>query len=125
MNNDTNLKHLEPQERKALMDLVACLQQRFSHTICHVLVFGSKVRGNSDDESDIDLLIVVDKYSWALETEITRLTTQIDCAHKVVLSDHVISNERFMQMDARREPLYRSLEAEGIDLWTLEPQSII
>ena len=125
MNNVTNLKHLEPQERKALMDLVACLQQRFSHTICHVLVFGSKVRGNSDDESEIDLLIVVDKYSWALETEITRLTTQIDCVHKVVLSDHVISNERFMQMNARREPLYRSLEAEGIDLWTLEPQSII
>ena len=125
MDDFEKLKRLQPQERKALMDLAARLHQAFSYTIRHMLLFGSKVRGDSDAESDIDLLIVVDEYSWDLEKEITRLTTQTDCAYKVVLSDHVVSNERFEQMAARREPLYCNIEAEGIDLWTLEPQSII
>ena len=125
MNNTVNINRLQPHERKALMDLVTRLQRRFSHDIRHVLLFGSKVRGDADTESDIDLLIVVDEYNWALETEITRLTTQIDYEYEVVLSDHIITRERFVQMDARREPFYCNLEAEGIDLWTLEPQSII
>lgn len=87
-------------------------------------LFGSKVRGDSGSESDIDLLIVVDDYNWPLEKDITRLTTWTDYTYGVVLSDHVISVARFKQMAARGEPLYHSLEREGIDLWTLEPQLI-
>ena len=109
MNNVANLRHLQLQERKALMDLVARLHQRFSHTIRHMLLFGSKARGSSGTESDIDLLIVVEEYSWALEKEITGLTIQTDYAYNVVLSDHIISNARFEQMAARREAVYRSI----------------
>ena len=107
------------------MELVTRLHENFSHIIRHILLFGSKVRGSSSTESDIDLLIVVEEYDWALEKEITRLVTQTDYAYEVILSDHIISNARFKQMAARREPLYRTLEVEGIDLWMLEPQSII
>ena len=125
MDNVANLSRLQLKERNALLALLALLQQRFSHTIRHMWLFGSKVRGNSDAESDIDLLIVVQPYTWALEKEITQLATQTDYAHNVVLSDHIISNARFEQMAARRDPVYCSLEAEGIDLWPLEPQTII
>jgi len=124
MNNIANLQHLQPHERKALLDLVTRLEQRFSQTIRHVWLFGSKARGDSDAESDIDLMIVVDNYNWSLEKDITHLTTQTDYTYNVVLSDHVISTARFEQMAARREPLYHSLEREGIDLWTLELHSI-
>ena len=75
MDNVEKLKRLQPREREALMDLAARLHQEFSYTIRHMLLFGSKVRGDSDAESDIDLLIVVDEYSWDLETEILRLLT--------------------------------------------------
>jgi len=125
MDNIASLRHLQPQEKKALMYLLSLLYKDFSHTIRHIFLFGSKVRDNSDAESDIDLLIVVKEYNWALEKEITRLSTQTDYAYQVVLSDHVMSNERFEQMAARREPLYCNLEAEGIDLWTLEHRAII
>ena len=119
------LSNLQPQEQKALMELVTCLRERFSDVIRHVLLFGSKVRGDSDPESDIDLLIVVEDYNWALEKEITRLTTETDYAFGVVVSDHVISRARFHQMGARREPLYHSLEREGVDLWISEPHPTI
>ena len=124
MYNVASLRHLKTKEKKALMHLLSQLYQGFSQTISHIYLFGSKLRDNSDAESDIDLLIVVKEYSWTLEKEITRLTTQTDYAYQVILSDHIIGNERFEQMAARREPLYCNLEAEGIDLWTLEPRTI-
>lgn len=124
MSITANLQHLQPHERQALFHLVTRLRQRFSEAIRHVWLFGSKARGDSDLESDIDLLIVVDDYNWPLEKDITRLTTQTDYTYGVVLSDHVISVARFEQMATRREPFYYSLEREGIDLWTLEPQPI-
>ena len=107
------------------MSLVEFLKKRYLHSIRHVMLFGSKARGDSDTESDIDLLIVVEEYTWALEKEISRISTQTDHKYKVVLSDHIVSNTRFEQMAARREPLYCNLEREGIDLWTPEAQSII
>ena len=125
MNNVANLRNLQPQERRALMSLVEFLKKRYLHSIRHVMLFGSKARGDSDTESDIDLLIVVEEYTWALEKEISRISTQTDHKYKVVLSDHIVSNTRFEQMAARREPLYCNLEREGIDLWTPEAQSII
>ena len=124
MDKVTNLRNLQPQERKAILALLEILEKELLHSIRHVVLFGSKARGDSDAESDIDLLIVVEEYSWALEKEITRLTTQADYAHNVVLSDHIIGKARFEQMAARREPLYCNLEREGIDLWTLESHSI-
>lgn len=116
------MNNLDPREVNALKELVAGLRRRFPGVIRHVLLFGSKARGESDPESDIDLLIVVEDYNWTLEKEITRLTTETDYAFGVVVSDHVISKARFHQMGSRREPLYHSIERDGIDLWTPEPQ---
>lgn len=116
------MNNLQPRELDALTELVASLRKRFPGIIQHVLLFGSKARGESDPESDIDLLIVVEDYNWALEKEITRIATETDYAFGVVVSDHVISKVRFHQMGARREPLYHSIQRDGIDLWTLEPQ---
>ena len=118
-----NLENLQPRERKALTALVEVLRKRYLSSIHHVMLFGSKARGDSDPESDIDLLIVVEENSWALEKEISRLATETDYEYKVVLSEHIVSNTRFEEMAAWREPLYCNLDCEGIDLWTLEPQS--
>ena len=107
------------------MSLVGFLQKRYLHSIRHVMLFGSKARGDSDTESDIDLLIVVEEYTWALEKEISRISTQTDHKYKVVLSDHIVSNARFEQMAARREPLYCNLEREGIDLWTQGARGVL
>ena len=119
MKNYSELTKLIPPEQKALMSLVTMLRHRFPDAIRHVMLFGSKIRGNSDPESDIDLLIVVDDYSWSMEKEITHLATQTDHDFGVLLSDHVISISRFRQMAARREPFYKNLEREGIDLWQI------
>ncbi len=125
MDDYDRLQHLQRHELTALAEFVARLRERFSDTIRNVWIFGSKVRGDFDAESDMDLLIVVQDYNWALEKDITRIAAQTDCTYDVVLSDHIVSATRFAQMATRQEPLYHSIEREGVDLWTLELQPTI
>lgn len=57
-----DLGSLTPDERRALTALLEALRKRFPDTIDRVVLFGSKSRGDSDSESDIDLLMVVKEY---------------------------------------------------------------
>jgi hypothetical protein len=49
----------------------------------------------------------------------------VDDEYQVILLDHIVSDTRFEQMVARREPLYCHIEREAIELWTPEVASII
>ncbi len=122
----TGNEHLQPlsgRDRAALVDFVTRLRRQFNHdNIQHVWVFGSKIRGEAEPDSDIDLLIVVHDYDWTLEKAMTRVAVEIDLTYDVVLSDHVVSAERYAQMATRNEPLHRSIEQEGVDLWKAELQ---
>ncbi|HEX6386974.1 MAG TPA: nucleotidyltransferase domain-containing protein [Anaerolineae bacterium] len=125
MNDTERLQLLSERDKLALADFVARLQQQFDNdAIQSVWVFGSKVRGTDDGESDIDLLIVVRNYSWQLEKAITELAVAVDLAHDVVLSDHIVDSRHFAQMLAQGVPLYRSAMEEGVDLWQMELRSI-
>lgn len=125
MNNTKRWLKLNEQERNALTDFVSRLRQEFnSDTIQSVWLFGSKVRGTSDEQSDIDLLIVVHNYNWKLEKAITRLAVDVDLAHDVVLSDHVVDSKHFDQMVVQGVPLYHDVMKEGVDLWQMDLQPI-
>ena len=56
---EERLAHLTPNERAALAALVDRLRQRYGDDLLRVVLYGSKARGDFDDESDLDVLIVV------------------------------------------------------------------
>jgi predicted nucleotidyltransferase len=49
------LGHLTKSERAALETFVARLRQRYGDDLLRVVLFGSKARGDSDEESDLTL----------------------------------------------------------------------
>jgi len=116
---------LSQSDEVALKEFIKRLKQQFGDRIEHVWLFGSKVRGDADAESDTDLLIIVRRADWDLQKAITQLAFQVDMAYRTVLSPHIVDRQRFAQMKTRREPLYSNIMAEGMDLWTLEPVATI
>ncbi len=52
------LAHLTPKERAALEELITRLREKYRDHLVRVILFGSKVRGDFDAESDIDLMTV-------------------------------------------------------------------
>lgn len=112
------LCHLMPQERVALAEFLSQLRGVFDDQITHVWLFGSKARGDFDQESDVDLLMVVRDGSDALRRPIGDIAYTLSLEHGVLLCEHIVSAWRFAQMRARQEPLYKNVMREGIDLWT-------
>jgi len=120
------LRHLTLHERDVLVEFLSRLQERYSCRIAHVWLFGSKARGDFDEESDVDLLIVVRDGDDALEKAVSEIAYDLSLEHGVLLCEHVVSSWRFAQMRARQEFIYRNIVREGVDLWPLitEPSKI-
>jgi uncharacterized protein (UPF0332 family) len=114
------LRHLAPHEQALLAGFLSWLQEKWGDRIAHVWLFGSKARGDSDAESDVDVLIVARDADDVLREAVGDTAYDLSLAHGALLCEHVVSVRRFAQMRARQEPLYRNISREGIDLWALE-----
>jgi uncharacterized protein (UPF0332 family)/predicted nucleotidyltransferase len=113
------LHRLTPHERDVLAELLSRLREQFGERIAHVWLFGSKARGDSDAESDVDLLVVARDSDDALVKAIGGIAYELSLTHSILLCEHVVSAWRFAQMRARQEPIYQNIVRDGIDLWAL------
>jgi len=121
MGND--LKHLAKRERAALEEYLRRLRQEYEDQVLRVTLFGSKVRGDFDEESDVDLLIVIRSDDRCTYRPIERMGTDIALKYGVVLSELIMGPRRYELNRQYRSPLYRNIEREGVELWMKTPAS--
>jgi len=114
----SGLGHLTEREAAALDEYVRRLRQEHSDQVVRVVLFGSKARGDADQESDTDLLVVVKDDERRAHRPIERLGTDISLKYGLVLSELIVGPRRYENYRRYQTPLYRNIEAEGIELWT-------
>lgn len=139
------LQHLTRKERKALEEFVAQLRARYPNELVLVRLFGSKARGNFDEESDIDVLVVVqddavayhdDSSPWAImhrpqthewheniRRPIIHLTTDLQLKHSANISPLIMPDWEYNFIKAQNMLLYRNLQKHGVNLWTKPKKS--
>lgn len=118
------LKYLTRRERQALAEYLTRLREQFGDQVQRVILYGSKVRGDFDAESDIDLFVVFKEFDQAREDALTWLALDVDLKYDVLLSDFPVNQERYARMAEIREPLFKDLQSEGVDLWTTKPNAL-
>jgi predicted nucleotidyltransferase len=112
----SSLDHLlTDEERQAVEAFVTELHQQYPDRVQDVILFGSKARGDSHPDSDIDILVLVDDDDWRFSHAISRLAARISLNYDVLLGPRVIRQARW-----RRSLLYPTISSEGIPL-TPEP----
>lgn len=105
---------LSKSEQDALLELKKHLLDKYN--LVEIKLFGSKVRGDADKESDIDVLIVLKEVNNTIEDEIFDICFEIDLKYDVVLSAIVYSKAEFNDSLNRVTPFYKSIEKEGVPL---------
>jgi len=105
--------NLKDNESTALQELKRRLLERFSDA--EIIIFGSKVRGDYDTESDIDLLILVDaEVNTALEDVIISLTYDIELSCDVIFGLLIDSKKNWNSELSRAMPIHWNVDREGV-----------
>lgn len=108
--------NLSTQEAAALRACVRALQQRFDSQLIDILLFGSKARGDAHPNSDIDIIVILDRSTAKDLSDARGLGFDIWLAYEVWLSVRVMTSEDWQGLADMQSLLYRNVLREGISL---------
>lgn len=83
-----------------------------SDEIIKMMLFGSVARGDDNDESDIDILIVIHHDNQELESVIDDLVVDFILEKEEVISPHVMTEEHFNK--TKDYSFLKTVMAEGV-----------
>lgn len=107
---------LRQRDKAALNDFVEKVREELKSNILGIRLFGSKAKGSSAEDSDIDVLIIISESDVSIEDKIVDIAFDINLMHDVYISPRVISQAIMEHPVWKMTPFIQSLEKEGIDL---------
>ena len=102
-------KYLLKNERKALALFVSEIRTALGENLVDIRIFGSKVRGDCHEESDIDILLIVKHRDSHVRERISEITSDLNLEFDCLLSP-VVYTEREYSMNV----YFKNLFAENI-----------
>lgn len=81
-----------------------------------LVLFGSVARGEARWDSDVDVLVLLDRVDWRERKRIIDLAADELTNRDVLLSPVILSEQDFAQLEARERLLPREIAREGIPL---------
>ncbi|MDD5459657.1 MAG: nucleotidyltransferase domain-containing protein [Phycisphaerae bacterium] len=102
---------LDVKEKQIVGELAETLKMRFGAE--RVVMFGSAVRDELVEGSDIDILVVLDELDWDIEKQIVGLCfdAELECGR--VISTVCLSRDEFENSPLRQSPLVLNALAQG------------
>ena len=104
---------LSRKETKALKTLKAKLSDK-GVPVLEMRLYGSKARGRSSRDSDIDVMIKVAKRTPVLESRIDDIVFDVNLEHEVFVSTIIFDEQELTTGPMRESPIYRAIQKEGI-----------
>jgi uncharacterized protein len=102
--------------RTAIDEFAASVRARFGPRIAALALFGSQARGDASEDSDVDILVVIDDLSQEDAREIDALVGDILTQSDVLLSPLVMGTARWRELRARERRLVAEIDREGVPL---------
>ena len=105
--------------RKMLLELEEKLQRVYGNKLKAVILYGSVARGTATEESDIDIMVLVDGTAQELRTfedQLSDVSTDISIKYFKVFSIIDISYQEYMRW-VNTSPIYRNVSKEGVILY--------
>jgi predicted nucleotidyltransferase len=107
---------LSPPVALALERFEAALRGRFGARLAEIVLFGSFARGEAHEESDVDVLVVIDEMVEEERVAVIRLAYDVDASLDdwVGLAPLVYSTADAARMRSGGRRLFRDIDREGI-----------
>jgi len=103
---------LMKNENEAIEAAIRMLKSEFS--VSKVILFGSKARGDHDEHSDIDLLVVASRLlHWKEEKAIVETLFDIGMKYDVIFSPLFTFSDEWEEGIFTKFPVYREISQDG------------
>jgi predicted nucleotidyltransferase len=109
------LQYLNKIERKAVNSFVKELREKLGNYILEIQLFGSKVRGDFEKDSDIDIFILV-KRKGDIRDEISDIAAEYFFKYNVPLAPVVYSLLEYEKNKELGSFFFEQVEKEGVAL---------
>lgn len=107
---------LNPTEQKALKEFKDKLVNKFGSDLVMIKLFGSKARGDSRQESDIDVLVIVKNLTKNNKHWIIDLAYELSLKYKLAVSPRIYSEQIWKYYLSLPLSFTYTVEKEGIKL---------
>lgn len=105
--------------KKMLIELAESLKQIYSYKLRTVILYGSVARGTQTDDSDIDIMVLVDGNNDELRQyneKLNDVSTDFSLKYLKVLSVVDVSYQEYEDWK-NLSPFYRNVSEEGVILY--------
>jgi predicted nucleotidyltransferase len=107
---------IQKKEQVALKRFKTLLLEQFGSEVIGVRLFGSKARGDSNTDSDIDVLVVIRQDDWHMKEAIGKIATTILIEEGIYLSVKVMGRPTYQRLTALGSPFLLNIRREGVRL---------
>jgi predicted nucleotidyltransferase len=114
--DDILRKIASPRTDKSVKEFSDLLKQQLGKKLLATRLFGSVARGTATAESDIDILVVVEKEEKLTREIVIEAVVDINLKYDVVISPIIMSAARYSGPLFQKTLFYKSLQEEGIPL---------
>lgn len=111
-----NKSLLNGREQKAVNEFTKELRNYLGKKIVCMKLFGSRARGESEPDSDIDIYVLVEQISTDEREKILDITFNINLRYDVYISPRIITMDIYKNPVFRITPFIQSVEREGIPI---------
>lgn len=88
--------------------------------IVRIIAYGSRVRGNNRDDSDFDILIIVNKKDGVIKGKIIDIIYDYELDTGISFSIKIYSEEELRINEGLGSPFIKSIKEEGIIFYDAE-----
>ena len=110
------VKGLTAQEQGALEDFCQKAAEICGNRLQGIRLFGSRARGQGDEESDLDLLVLTRGQDERTKVRIWDAAYEVFSATGIVISPLVLSLDQYERLKSRERLIAMDIEREGISL---------
>jgi len=101
-----NIQRLMKELKKGLADL-------YGNQLKAVILFGSYARGDYDESSDLDVMLVLGEYRsyWEELVRTSQMVSDLSLKYDITISRTIMTEEQWRNADM---PVLRNIRAEGV-----------
>jgi predicted nucleotidyltransferase len=100
----------------ALAQFASELRRRYGKAVLDVRLFGSFARAEADEDSDVDVAVVLEHMDWATKCEVIDLATDVGLPLELHISPTILDRATYEHWREQERPLVMDIERDGIPL---------